>query len=165
MNSHIYISKSVEIYEDKFEDAKEFLVKENLDYKYWTGVQYTPNFVDQNIRNCSALVLLIGDNNSDGRVGRGCYNEIKVAQESNIPTFIMYRRKKDNIYQFYLLNSVQTINLEDWRSYAKVNFGGNTTSYFIDKYSTKVSKKTIQEKLSIESESILLNNIDLLLLV
>ena len=165
MNNHIYISKSVNIGDAQFIRIKNFLHEKKLNYRYWQGEPYIASFVDQVIRSSTAVVIVLDENNISCKIGKGSFTELAFARNNNIDVFIMYRRKTDNSYNFYLLKSAGIINAKDWNNYAEINFGNNVTSYFISKYSSDPIKEIAEEIPLPKLESISLNNMDLLLLV
>ena len=49
-------------------------------------------------------------------VGKGVYQEVKTALHYHIPVFVL--EKRNNIYAFYHLKSIEIVNERDWTNYA-----------------------------------------------
>lgn len=151
----IYISKSSLIDENSsyFKEAVKF-INEHFHCKisFWKKTELSYN-IDK-LDNSSLCIFLMDETGSSDIIGKGMYSEIQHCEHNNIPSIVLYLRRCDNELQFYETGHASIINEDNWRKYARINFGKNCTGEIINSFNSNSCNQ--KESFSFNEEELLL---------
>lgn len=135
----VYISKSVDIPDDYWERVCKYLKDTFPSWAIATHEKGTPyNHVQEGqINTCDIFIYL--KNPGNNKCGRGCYTEIKRAENSGRQSYLLYLRN-DDTFNFYSFSASKKLNTNGWSDWAWINFGTNITSRLHDRWSQRYTE-------------------------